>query len=167
MSYISPFLRLGLTKSVFVCSLFFHPLGCVLCVRKQMWNIPDRTWEKPLDDQMAMSSLGVWDSGVWPAVYCHNILIKRSWHQLTYNGWYAIKHNQTKQLILFQRIQFSVNRENGSKYCYDQAVLFLVIQFRIKHLFTLGLNVKHFYLIHWQDSNWCYNFRLELFWRRW
>ena len=34
-------------NSVFVCSLFFHPLGsayCVLCVRKEMWNIPGRRW---------------------------------------------------------------------------------------------------------------------------
>ena len=61
-------------KSVFACSLFFHPLGCVccvLCVRKEMLNTPGRRLEKPLDDRMAMSSLGGWDSGGRPAVYCH------------------------------------------------------------------------------------------------
>ena len=34
----------SLIKSVFICSLFFHPLGCVccvLCVRKEMWNTRD------------------------------------------------------------------------------------------------------------------------------
>ena len=36
-----------------------------------MWNTPGRRWEKPLDDRMAMSSLGGWDSGDRPAVYCH------------------------------------------------------------------------------------------------
>ena len=30
----------------------------------------------------------------------------------------------------------------------DQIVLFLTIQFSISHLFTLGLNVKQFYLTH-------------------
>ena len=30
--------------------LFFHPLSCVLCVRKEMCNAPGRRWEKPLDD---------------------------------------------------------------------------------------------------------------------
>ena len=71
-SQTSPFLRLELTQ---VCSLFFHPLGfvcCVLCVRKEMWNTTGRRWEKPLDDRMAMSSLGDWDSGGRPVVYCHN-----------------------------------------------------------------------------------------------
>ena len=35
--------------------LFFHPLSCVLCVCKAMWNAPGQRWEKPLDDRMAMS----------------------------------------------------------------------------------------------------------------
>ena len=42
VSQTSPFLRLELTQ-VRVCSLFFHPLGClccVLCVRKEMWKTP-------------------------------------------------------------------------------------------------------------------------------
>ena len=33
--------------------LFFHPLDwvcCVLCIGKEMWNIPGQRWEKPLDD---------------------------------------------------------------------------------------------------------------------
>ena len=40
-------LHLELTQ-VRVCSfvLFFHPLGCVLCVRKEMCNAPGRRWEK-------------------------------------------------------------------------------------------------------------------------
>ena len=61
-------------KSVFVCSLFFHSLGCVccvLCVRKKMWNTPGRRWEKPPDDRMAMSGLGGLDSGDRLGVYCH------------------------------------------------------------------------------------------------
>ena len=49
------FLRLELTQ-VRVCSfvLFFHPLGCILCGRKEMCNAPGR---KPLDESVAMSSL--------------------------------------------------------------------------------------------------------------
>ena len=50
VSQTSPFLRLELTQFR-ICSLFFHHLGCVLCVRKEMWNIPGRKWEKPLDDR--------------------------------------------------------------------------------------------------------------------
>ena len=44
-------LHLELTQ-VCVCSfvLFFHPLGCVLCVHKEMCNAPGRRWEEPLDD---------------------------------------------------------------------------------------------------------------------
>ena len=41
------FLRLELTKSVFVrLFFFFHPLGSILCGRKEMGNIPSRKWEK-------------------------------------------------------------------------------------------------------------------------
>ena len=36
-----------------------------------MGNTPGQRWEKPLDDQMAMSGLGGWDCGGRPAVYCH------------------------------------------------------------------------------------------------
>ena len=32
-----------------------------------MWNNPGRRWEKQLDDLMAMSDLGDWDSGYRPA----------------------------------------------------------------------------------------------------
>ena len=73
------FLRLELTQ-VRACLFSFLPLGCVccaLCVRKEMWNTPGWRWEKPLDDLMAMSSLGGWDSGDRPAVYCHRRI--RSW----------------------------------------------------------------------------------------
>ena len=31
-----------------------------------MWNTPGRRWEKPLDNLMAMSGLGGWDSGGRP-----------------------------------------------------------------------------------------------------
>ena len=57
-----------------VCSLFFHPLSCVycvLCVHKEMWKTPGQRWEKPLDNLMAMSSLGGWDSQGQTMVYCH------------------------------------------------------------------------------------------------
>ena len=67
-------------KSVFDCSLFFHPLGyvcCVLCVLKEMWNTPGRRWEKLLDELLAMSGLRGWDSGDRPAVYCHTTKKKR------------------------------------------------------------------------------------------
>ena len=76
VSQTSPFLRLELTQvhvCLFVCSLFFLPLGCVCCVlwvRKEIWNTLGRRWEKPLDDLMAMSGLGSWDSGSRPAVCC-------------------------------------------------------------------------------------------------
>ena len=30
--------------------LFFHPLGYILRIFKEMWNIPGWRWEKPLDD---------------------------------------------------------------------------------------------------------------------
>ena len=74
VSQTSPFLRLELNQvRVFVYSLFSHPVGCILCVRKEMWNTPGRRWEKPLNDQMAMSGLGSWDSGGRLAVYCHSI----------------------------------------------------------------------------------------------
>ena len=71
-------LALGVNPSpwLFVL-LFFYPLSCVccvLCVRKEIWNTPGRRWEKPLDDLMAMSGLGGWDSGVRPAVYCHKYI---------------------------------------------------------------------------------------------
>ena len=36
-----------------------------------MWNTPSWRWEKPLDDRMAMSGLGGWDSGDRPADLCH------------------------------------------------------------------------------------------------
>ena len=43
VSQTSPLLRLNLNQAR-VCSfvLFFHPLGCVLCVRKEMCNAPGR-----------------------------------------------------------------------------------------------------------------------------
>ena len=75
VSQTSPFLRLELTQ-VRVCSLFFNPLGCiycVLCVRKEMWNTPGQSWEKQLDDLMAMSGLRSWNSGVgqrWITFMC-------------------------------------------------------------------------------------------------
>ena len=77
VSQTSPFLRLELIQ-VRVCSLFFHPLGCVcyiLCVRKEMWYTPSRRWEKPLEDLKALSGLGGWDSGNLSAVYCHKIAL--------------------------------------------------------------------------------------------
>ena len=37
-----------------------------------MWNTPGRRWEKPLDDRMAMSGLGGWDSGGQPALFCYS-----------------------------------------------------------------------------------------------
>ena len=73
VSQTSPFLRLEITQ-VRVYSLFFRPLSCVccvLCVRKEIWNAPGRSWEKPPDDRMAMSSLGGWGSWDRLAVYCH------------------------------------------------------------------------------------------------
>ena len=72
----SPFLCMELTHVCVYLFFFFHPLGCVycvLCVRKAMWNTPGQIWEKPLDDLMAMSGLGGWDSGDWPPVFCHFI----------------------------------------------------------------------------------------------
>ena len=75
VSQASPFWRLELTQGR-VCSLFFHPLVCVccvLCVRKEMWNTPGWRWKKPLDNLMAMSGLGGWDSGTWSAMYYYSI----------------------------------------------------------------------------------------------
>ena len=70
-SQTSPFLRLGLTLARVCLFSFLHPLGCVccvLCVRKEVWNTPDRRWEKPLDDLMGMCGLGGSDSGDRPAL---------------------------------------------------------------------------------------------------
>ena len=78
VSQTSPFLK----QIVIVCSLFSHCLGCVccvLCVRKEMWNTTERWCEKPLDDRIAMSSFGGWDSRGRPAVYCHTLLQEREW----------------------------------------------------------------------------------------
>ena len=53
---LPPFLCLELTQ-VRVCSfvLFFYPLGCALRICKEMWNTPDKRWEKTLDESLAMS----------------------------------------------------------------------------------------------------------------
>ena len=86
MSQTSPLLRLEWTQ-VRVCSLIFHPLGCVcyvFCVCKVMWNTLGQRWEKPLDNLMAMSGLGVCDSGDWPAVYCH-IGLRSPSHECPYH----------------------------------------------------------------------------------
>ena len=50
MSQTSPFLHFKLTQACLFVLLFFHPLGCVLCVRKEMCNTPGRRWEKPQDN---------------------------------------------------------------------------------------------------------------------
>ena len=53
-----------------------------------MWNTPDRRWEKPLDDLMAMNGLGGLDSGGQPEVSCHisfnvHIIVKsHPWNKL-------------------------------------------------------------------------------------
>ena len=44
------FWRLELTQARYFVLLFFHPLGCILCVGKQMWNTPGQRREKPLED---------------------------------------------------------------------------------------------------------------------
>ena len=38
-----------------VVLLFFHPLGCVIRIRKEKWYTPGRRWEKPRDESMAIS----------------------------------------------------------------------------------------------------------------
>ena len=73
---------------------------------------------------------------------------------------------------------------NSFKYCYvsltnqlnishlftqlnDQTVLFQIIQFSLSHLFTLCLNVKHFYLTHRYDPFRCCHYEPEWTWERW
>ena len=45
-----------------------------------MWNTPGQRWEKPIDNLMAMSGLGSWESGGQPAVYCHTVCYSLSKH---------------------------------------------------------------------------------------
>ena len=48
---LSPSCAWSWPKSVFVrFFLFFHPLGCVLRICKEMCNAPSRKWEKSQDD---------------------------------------------------------------------------------------------------------------------
>ena len=49
-----------------LCMLF-------LCVHKEIWNTPSWGWEKPLNDRMAMSGLGGWDSVI--VKYIKSLLI--------------------------------------------------------------------------------------------
>ena len=67
VSQTSLFLCLELTQVLDCLSFFiFQPLSCVccaLCAGKEMWNTTGRRWEKPLEDRMARSGLGGWDSG--------------------------------------------------------------------------------------------------------
>ena len=84
----SPFLRLELTQArAYSFVLFFHPLGCVLCVRKEMCNalVGDERNHKTI--LMTMSSLVGWDCGgrpvrgigtVWSSLnFLHS---SKSWH---------------------------------------------------------------------------------------
>ena len=53
------FFRLELTQAC-ICSFvpFFHPLGCVMCVRKEMCNVPSRRRETTgRSDLMAISGI--------------------------------------------------------------------------------------------------------------
>ena len=49
----------------------------------------------------------------------------------------------------------------------DQTLLFQAIQFSLRHLFALSLNVKQFYLIYREEPIRCNLSRPELIWERW
>ena len=82
-------------KSVFDCSLFFHPFACVccvLCVRKEMWNTPGWRWEKLLDDLMI--GLGGWDRGLLVSGILSQRVLKKNAFLYTHSSvniiWFII-----------------------------------------------------------------------------
>ena len=91
----SPLLRLEQTQ-VCICLfvLFFHPLGCVLCVRKEMYYTPGRRWEKSLDD----SDGHLWfkeDEIVGSASGYWHKLIKKIWRKRHYSYTFSIISSPT------------------------------------------------------------------------
>ena len=59
----------------------------------KLWLLYSNTWKHLAQARLSMlSTKYVYKS----YIYLIYIYIKRIWHYITYNGWYAIKHNQTK-----------------------------------------------------------------------
>ena len=57
-------------------------------------------------------------------IYIQYICIKRIWHYITYNGWYAIKLNQPKpNLGFYQGIGFTANNPTRLKRIYDSILI--------------------------------------------
>ena len=60
-----------------------------------MWNTPSRRWEKPLDDRMAMSGLGGWDSGGLASGCVVTSLYKHTKHNIHNQEGERKKNKQT------------------------------------------------------------------------